>query len=205
MADTSWNYKMCQLKWFSRDFHIFCLLYFIGLMSKMEKHLKTNITDMHLDQVATGTELIITPKDAKISLEKILYMKEFKGSMVCIIEALVMIGNFVDWFKEQIFPNTNINRNFINFQDLKLPRRWSKIHTVFNNDSERQDAHPDSSGVIICLRLFLKPLRRKSWLSAIHSYTSIVIIDWILLLEVLYKISHNTKFAKNMTLFSWIQ
>ena len=62
----------------------------------MEKHLKTNITDMPLDQVATGTELIITPNDAKISLEKILYMKEFKGSMVCIIEALVMIGNFVD-------------------------------------------------------------------------------------------------------------
>ena len=149
----------------------------------MEKHLKTNITDMHLDQVATGTELIITPNDAKISLEKILYMKEFKGSMVCIIEALVMIGNFVDWFK-QIFPNTNINRNLINFQDLKLPRRWSKIHTVFNNDSERQDAHLDCSGVMICLRLFLKPLRRKSWLSAIHSYTSIVIIDWILLLEV---------------------
>lgn len=68
-------------------------------------------------------------------------------------------------------------KEFKGSMDLKLPRRWSKIHTVFNNDSERQDAHLDSSGVIICLRLFLKPLRRKSWLSAIHSYTSIVIID----------------------------
>ena len=83
----------------------------------------------------------------------------------------------IDFKEEQIFPNTDINRNFTNFQDLKLPRQWSKIHTVFNDDSERQDAHLDSSGAIICLRLFLKPLRRKSWLSAIHSYTSIVIID----------------------------
>ena len=63
-----------------------------------------------------------------------------------------------------ILTNTNINLNFINFQDLKLPRQWSKIHTVFNDDSERQDAHLDSSGVIISLRLFLKPLRRKLWL-----------------------------------------
>ena len=133
----------------------------------MEKHLKTNITDMHLDQVATEIELIITPNDAKMSLEKILYGKGFKGSMVCIIEVLGMIGNFVDWFifeKYTILTNTNINLDFINFQDLKLPRQWSKIHTVFNDDSERQDAHLDSSGVIISLRLFPKPLRRKLWL-----------------------------------------
>ena len=65
-------------------------------MSKMEKHLKTNITDMHLDQVATEIEIIIKPNDAKMSLEKILYGKGFKGSMVCIIEELVMSGNSVD-------------------------------------------------------------------------------------------------------------